>query len=141
MKKMNSTNQHNLETIRAICGTAHALSVIGGRWKPTILHLLLHGKMRYGRLRRVIPGISERMLVLQLRELEKDGLVRRIVYAEVPPRVEYELTEEGLSMKPMLESISAWGRYHHAKNQTEQEENEEEELAKKLEQVLGDLTP
>lgn len=73
------------------------------RWQDTI---------RYSQLRKVIPQVSERVLVAQLRELEKDKLVSRIVHPEVPPRVEYELTELGNSMRPMLESISQWGNLH-----------------------------
>ncbi len=109
MIKESSTNQYNKAVMHAICGTAYALSLIGGRWKPTILHMLLIKKLRYHELRDLIPGISERMLVLQLRELEKDGLVKRTVYPEVPPKVEYELTLLGQSLEPVLNSISAWG--------------------------------
>jgi DNA-binding HxlR family transcriptional regulator len=69
----------------------------------------MNEKMQYSVLKSVIPNISERMLVAQLRELEKDKLVRRIVYPEVPPRVEYELTEPGRSMRPMFRAISEWG--------------------------------
>ena len=97
------------------CGMAYTLSLIGGRWKPGILWRLVTGKMRYSELRKSLPDVSERILVLQLRELEKDGLIKRIVYAEVPPRVEYELTQAGMSMKPMLKSISDWGVSHKKK--------------------------
>jgi DNA-binding HxlR family transcriptional regulator len=115
MRKENSTNARNERNINGACGTAHALSIIGGRWKPTILHhLLLAEKLRFGELRDQIEGISERMLVLQLRELEADGIITRMVYAEVPPRVEYALTDMGLSMREMLESISRWGVMHKA---------------------------
>ena len=109
MRKENSTNTLNKKKIDASCGMAYTLSLIGGRWKPGILWRLITGKMRYSELRKALPDVSERILVLQLRELEKDGLVKRIVYAEVPPRVEYQLTEAGLSMKPMLKAISDWG--------------------------------
>lgn len=109
MRKQDSTNAQNEAIIIRNCGMAYALSVIGGRWKPTILFSLLGGKMRYNELRRSIDGISERMLVAQLRELEEDGLVKRIIYPEVPPRVEYELTPAGISTEPMLLSMSEWG--------------------------------
>ena len=109
MRKENSTNTLNKKKIDEACGMAYTLSLIGGRWKPGILWRLITGKMRYNELRKALPDVSERILVLQLRELERDGLVKRIVYAEVPPRVEYQLTEAGLSMKPMLKSISDWG--------------------------------
>jgi len=94
---------------------AFSLTVIGGRWKPAILCRLLYGPMRYGELRKSIEGISERMLVAQLRELEKDQLVQRLVYAEVPPRVEYRLTQHGESMRPMLKAMSDWGNMHRKK--------------------------
>src|SRR5438876_309927 len=114
MRKENSTNTLNKKKIEENCGMAYALTVIGGRWKPAILWRLMTGKMRYSELKNAIPAVSERILVMQLRELEKDGLVERIVYAEVPPRVEYQLTREGLSMKPMLRSISDWGNMQKA---------------------------
>lgn len=117
MRKENSTNTENEANIIRNCGMAYALSVIGGRWKPAILFSLLSGKMRYNELFKSISGISERMLVAQLRELEQYGLVKRIIYPEVPPRVEYELTSLGLSTKSMLQSISEWGNMHRAKNE------------------------
>ncbi|UPK72922.1 winged helix-turn-helix transcriptional regulator [Chitinophaga filiformis] len=94
---------------------AYTLDLIGGRWKPAILWALLEGKLRYSELKKNIPDVSERILVLQLRELEKDGLIKRLVYAEVPPRVEYELTNDGQSMKQMLQIISDWGNVHRPK--------------------------
>jgi DNA-binding HxlR family transcriptional regulator len=113
MRKSNSTNSLNEKRILSTCGMGYALSLIGGRWKSNILwRLLITGKMRYSAIRKLIPEISERMLVAQLRELEKDRLVARIVYPEVPPRVEYELTDLGYSMKSMLQSISDWGEMH-----------------------------
>lgn len=112
MRKVNSTNAINEEAILASCGMSYTLNVIGGRWKPAILFTLLKGKMRYNELRRSIDGVSERMLVAQLRELEEDGLVKRIIYPEVPPRVEYELTSMGLDTAPMIRQMSAWGNRH-----------------------------
>jgi DNA-binding HxlR family transcriptional regulator len=109
MRKNSSTNTLNNNRLKNSCGMAYTLSLIGGRWKPGILYQLVGGKMRYSELRKQLPDVSERMLVLQLRELESDGLIRRLVYAEVPPRVEYELTEDGISMKPVLKSMSEWG--------------------------------
>ncbi|MBO9152264.1 winged helix-turn-helix transcriptional regulator [Chitinophaga sp. MAH-28] len=96
---------------------AYTLHVIGGRWKASILYNLLEGRMRYNELRRAIPGVSERMLVAQLRELEEHGLVKRNVFPEVPPRVEYELTELGKSTEAMLQCMSAWGNMHRQKEQ------------------------
>ncbi|UOG73338.1 helix-turn-helix transcriptional regulator [Hymenobacter tibetensis] len=110
MRKQTSTNTLNRQRTIDMCGMAYALTVVGGRWKPSILARLLHEKLRYSALRDQLTGISERMLVLQLRELEQDGIVRRIVHAEVPPRVEYELTERGQSLGPVLRSLADWGR-------------------------------
>jgi DNA-binding HxlR family transcriptional regulator len=112
MRKENSSNAINGKQLRGDCGTAYTLSLIGGRWKPSILWRLLDGKLRYNELKKSITGISERVLVLQLRELENDHLVKRIVYPEVPPRVEYELTPLGWSMESMLQHISDWGNMH-----------------------------
>lgn len=109
MKKESSTNSINQRSITANCGTAVTLALISGRWKINILWLLLDGKRRYTDIRNGLPGISERMLSLQLREMEKDGLMSRTVFPEVPPRVEYELTKLGLSMQPVLQSIDDWG--------------------------------
>ncbi|SFD90229.1 transcriptional regulator, HxlR family [Chitinophaga sp. CF118] len=115
MRKESSTNTLNREKIQGDCGMAYTLDLIGGRWKPAILWRLLEGKMRYSELKKSIPAVSERILVLQLRELEKDGLISRLVYAEVPPRVEYELTSNGQSLQPMLQVISDWGDIHRPK--------------------------
>jgi DNA-binding HxlR family transcriptional regulator len=112
MKKDSSTNALNQRWLIASCGMAYTLGIIEGRWKPAILCRLLFGPMRYGELKKSIQGISERMLVAQLRDLEKAQIVQRRVYAEVPPRVEYQLTPLGLSMKPVFESMSDWGNAH-----------------------------
>ncbi|MGF7037744.1 winged helix-turn-helix transcriptional regulator [Mucilaginibacter lappiensis] len=117
MRKENSTNALNKKHIIDTCGMAVALRVIGGRWKPAILCRLVYGTMRYNELKKSIEGISERMLVAQLRELEQDGIVRRIVYAEVPPRVEYEITELGHTMQPMLNAMADWGSMHRDLNE------------------------
>ncbi|KEQ28782.1 winged helix-turn-helix transcriptional regulator [Pedobacter antarcticus] len=109
MRKETSTNALNEKMINDGCGMALSMSVIGGRWKPAILCRLAYGTMRYGELKKAIDGISERMLVAQLREMEKDRIVQRIVYPEVPPRVEYQLTDLGRTMKPMLDAMSEWG--------------------------------
>jgi DNA-binding HxlR family transcriptional regulator len=114
MRKNNSTNALNQQQISASCGMAHTLGIIGGRWKPAILCRLLFGPMRYGELKKSIEGISERMLVAQLRELEKDQIVQRRVYAEVPPRVEYQLTPLGQTMKTMFDAMSDWGNMHRS---------------------------
>jgi DNA-binding HxlR family transcriptional regulator len=110
MRKESSTNLENEVQINASCGMAYTLDLIGGRWKPTILWRLLNcGSLRYSKLRKSMPNISERILILQLIELENDGLVSRMIYPEVPPRVEYKLTELGLRLEPVLRLLSDWG--------------------------------
>ncbi len=97
------------------CDVEATLSVIGGRWKPILMCHLLGGRKRFGELRRLTPNATERMITLQLRELEADGVLARHVYAEVPPRVEYELTEFGRSLEPMLVLMQEWGRAFKAR--------------------------
>lgn len=94
---------------RTGCDVEATLSVVGGRWKPVLLCHLLEGRKRFGELRRLTPNATERMITLQLRELEADGVVARHVFAEVPPRVEYELTEFGRSLEPILVLMQDWG--------------------------------
>lgn len=112
MRKESSTNHLNEKQLHASCGMAYSLKIVGGRWKPAILCRLAYETMRYGELKKSITGISERMLVAQLRELEKDQVIERLVYAEVPPRVEYRLTSLGETMKTMLTAMSDWGNMH-----------------------------
>jgi DNA-binding HxlR family transcriptional regulator len=92
------------------CGIDAAMDVVSGKWKSLILwELAEHGVRRFAQLRRGLPGVSEKMLVQQLRELEADGLVHREVFPEVPPRVEYELTEHGVSLNQALAALGEWG--------------------------------
>jgi len=86
-----------------------ALDQLGGKWKPLILWVLIDGKLRFNEINKFLPSITQRMLTKQLRELEKDGLINRKVYEEVPPKVEYSLTEKGDSVIPVLESLCDWG--------------------------------
>lgn len=90
-----------------------ALNVIGGKWKPIILWHLIDDKIRFGELHRLIPGVSQKMLTQQLRELEADKIVHRKVYQEVPPKVEYSITAYGKTLHPILESLGNWGEAHH----------------------------
>ncbi len=94
------------------CPTEATIAAIGGRWKIIILWHLYGGKLRFSELRRKVPGISQKMLTEQLRELESHGLVTRTVYAEVPPRVEYAATPLGESLRPVITAIGDWGRMH-----------------------------
>ncbi|KOX15913.1 transcriptional regulator [Saccharothrix sp. NRRL B-16348] len=92
------------------CGIDAAMDVVSGKWKSLILwELAEHGVRRFAQLRRGLPGVSEKMLVQQLRELEEDGLVHREVFPEVPPRVEYALTEDGVSLNEALAPLGEWG--------------------------------
>lgn len=94
------------------CGLDAAVDVIGGKWKPLILWELHTRVLRFGQLRREVAGISEKMLIQQLREMEADGIVHREVYREVPPRVEYSLTALGESLNTALLSLGDWGEEH-----------------------------
>ncbi|MEU8859828.1 winged helix-turn-helix transcriptional regulator [Streptomyces umbrinus] len=92
------------------CGIDAAMDVVAGKWKSLILWELDHyGVRRFAELRRGLPGVSEKMLIQHLREMEEDGLVHREVYREVPPKVEYSLTEHGVSLNAALASLGAWG--------------------------------
>ncbi|MET1078756.1 MAG: helix-turn-helix domain-containing protein [Pseudomonas sp.] len=88
------------------------LEVIGGKWKSVLVYQLLAGPLRFSELKRRVPGITEKMLTQQLRELERNGIVSRTVFAEVPPRVEYRVTEHGATLQPVLEAMCLWGRSH-----------------------------
>lgn len=107
-----------MAAVRSGCTVEAALAVIGGRWKGVILYWLLADKKRFGQLRRHLAACSARVLTLQLRELERDGLIKRTVYAEVPPRVEYELTSFGRSLEPVLLGLKDWGAKYQRRLQT-----------------------
>lgn len=98
-----------------VCGLDAAVAVVGGKWKPRIVWTLHTGTRRFGELRRRLAGISEKVLMQQLRELEADGLVRREVFPEVPPRVEYSLTDFGESLNRALEPLGDWGHENMAR--------------------------
>ena len=101
------TREYNWKTG---CDVEATLSVIGGRWKPILLCRLLEGRKRFGELCRLVPNATQRMITLQLRELEADGIISRHVFPEVPPRVEYEVTEFGQSLAPIIETMQGWGK-------------------------------
>ena len=94
------------------CPVTQTLEVIGGKWKPIILWEMERGTLRFGELRRTMPGITQKMLTQQLRELEQNGIVWRKVYAEVPPRVEYGITEYGQTLRGLLNEMASWGQKH-----------------------------
>jgi DNA-binding HxlR family transcriptional regulator len=94
------------------CPIEALMDAVGGKWKPVILYYLLGGTRRFGELRRLVPGVSQRMLTQHLRELEADGIVHREVYKEVPPKVEYSLTELGRTLEPVLVQMNAWAEEH-----------------------------
>jgi len=102
------------------CDVEATLTVLGGRWKPVLLCRLMSGRKRFGELCRLAPNATERMITLQLRELEADGVITRHVYAEVPPRVEYEVTEYGRSLHPIIAAMQEWGKDFKARKLAEE---------------------
>jgi DNA-binding HxlR family transcriptional regulator len=104
------------------CGIEAALAVVGGKWKPIVLWHLSDDPRRFGELRRRVTGISEKMLIQQLREMEADGIVTRRDFREIPPRVEYAPTEFGVSLVEALRPLCDWGREHMARIEGAQEE-------------------
>jgi DNA-binding HxlR family transcriptional regulator len=110
-RKEDSTYSRNEKCI-VECDLTYVIGMIGGRWKLQILSELENRTLRYTDLKKAFPHTTERMLALQLKGLERDGLIKRTVYAEVPPRVEYELTEATKELIPIFEQLSAWGNKH-----------------------------
>ena len=110
--KETSTNFANKKALTNNCPEVYAISIIGGQWTLAICCYLLRGKHRYGELKKCLSNITERMLTLQLRKLEGLKIVRRTVYAEVPPRVEYELTPIGYKLGPIIQELGRWGKKH-----------------------------
>lgn len=95
------------------CRVEDALGILVGKWKPVILlYLLQDGTKRFSELKRNMPGITQKMLTKQLRELEDEDIIERVVYAQVPPKVEYSMTEYGRSLEPILEAMHEWGAKH-----------------------------
>jgi DNA-binding HxlR family transcriptional regulator len=106
---MKTKKSRRLNNCHYGCPVEAALDVIGNKWKGIILYHLLGGLKRFSELKRLMPGVSQRILTLQLRELEKDNVIKRKVYPEVPPKVEYSLSELGLSLEPILIALREWG--------------------------------
>jgi DNA-binding HxlR family transcriptional regulator len=97
------------------CPVKLTAEVIGGKWKPLILFYLEDNTRRFSELQRLIPDSTKKMLTKHLRELEQDDVIRRKVFAQVPPRVQYSLTRHGQSLRPILQLMSAWGKRHRAR--------------------------
>lgn len=110
---------------RQICPVTAAIDVVGGKWKPLIIYYLMPKTLRFNELRRAIPGATAQMLTLQLRELERDGIVHREIYREIPPKVEYSLTEMGISLQPVVEAMIAWGHMYLGLHETAPHESAE----------------
>ncbi|MGN1248725.1 MAG: winged helix-turn-helix transcriptional regulator [Candidatus Spyradocola sp.] len=109
------TEQNAAQALPA-CPVETTLMMIGDKWKVLILRDLMNGTRRFGELKKSIGTVSQKVLTAQLRDMEGSGLLTRRVYAEVPPRVEYTLTETGYSLKPVLDAMSSWGTDYKAKN-------------------------
>jgi DNA-binding HxlR family transcriptional regulator len=106
------------------CGLEAALAVVGGKWKPIVLWHLAPGPRRFGELRRLVAGISEKMLIQQLREMKADGIVARKDYQEMPPRVEYSLTAFGVSLTEALRPLCDWGATHMKRIESRKDQGE-----------------
>ncbi|MGO1597034.1 MAG: winged helix-turn-helix transcriptional regulator [Sphingobacterium sp.] len=121
--KETSTNFSNKQALAEECPEAYAVNIIGGQWSLVICSWLLNGKLRFGELKKKLPNITERMLTLQLRKLEQHKLVKRTVYAEVPPRVDYELTPIGKELAPIISQMTHWGERHKKISSLQELEN------------------
>lgn len=108
----------NLVCSSSTCPVTLTTQVIGGRWKHLIIYLISAGINRFGAMQRGLPDISKNMLTQSLRELEKDGIITREIFAEIPPRVEYALTDWGRATLPIMKAMAEWGaQYRQQKNQ------------------------
>jgi DNA-binding HxlR family transcriptional regulator len=101
------------------CPVTATMSVIGGKWKLLILHLIKNDITRFGKMSMMLKDISKQMLTTQLRELEHDGIIHRIIYPEIPPRVEYSLTDKGKALLPIIEMMKDWGLENVLRKQAE----------------------
>lgn len=110
--KESSSQNENKKALATECMEIYAANIIGGQWTLAICCHLVNGKLRFGELKKRLPWITERMLALQLKKMEKNNLVKRTVFAEVPLRVEYELTESGKGLQPILKLLEEWGIKH-----------------------------
>jgi DNA-binding HxlR family transcriptional regulator len=106
--KETSTNQDNRKNALTLCPVTYTLDKIGGRWKPIIIFNLLSGTRRYSELKKLIPAITEKMLIQHLKQLEADSIVQRRALPVIPPFVEYSLTDSGKELRPVLEAMVSW---------------------------------
>jgi len=107
-RKQSSVNLENEGVLKIECPFIYTLSLMGKRWKPAILWKMMEGSSRFGQFKKLIPQISEKMLAQHLKELEEDGLITRTVFSQTPLRVEYALTEIGISLYPVLYQLQEW---------------------------------
>jgi DNA-binding HxlR family transcriptional regulator len=121
------------------CHVETAIAVVGGKWKPWILWRLYDGVRRFGELQHLTPGITRKMLTQHLRELERDGIVGRKVYAEKVPRVEYSFTKHGETLRPLLKELCDWGS-KHGKYVSAQNKRADGSIARSEEQERGSRT-
>lgn len=119
------------ENHTGICAVEVTLGLIDGKWKGVILFHLQEGRLRFGELRRRMPGITQRMLTKQLRALEGDGLITRTIYPEVPPRVEYALSQTGQRLRPVIDALRTWGLEHKARLEAAQTASQKHRIARK----------
>ncbi len=124
MKNDTIIENQEVDTIKKIvfdensCPVTATMKVLGGKWKPILINAIyLTAPARFGELKRSVKGITQSMLTQQLRELEDDGLISRKIYAEIPPRVEYTLTEFGLTLSPIMQSMAKWGEEYRIHKQ------------------------
>ncbi len=111
-------NEKNFVFDEKSCPVTATMQVLGGKWKAILINAIyLTSPARFGELKRSVKGITQSMLTQQLRELEDDGLISRKIYAEIPPRVEYTLTEFGLTLSPIMQSMAKWGEEYRMKKQ------------------------
>lgn len=104
------------------CPVTATIKVLGGKWKAILINAIYHtSPARFGELRRSVKGITQSMLTSQLRELEDDGIISRKIYAEIPPRVEYTLTEFGFTLSPIIQSMADWGKEYRLNNNLKRE--------------------
>ena len=116
MEAMMMSEQRSIKELPA-CPVETTLTLIGDKWKVLILRDLMPGTKRFGELKKSIGHVSQKVLTAQLRDMEENGLLHRRTYAEVPPRVEYSLTDLGRSLKPVLDALQEWGARYKAQNE------------------------